>query len=632
MKKLNKINNYGDPIFHIHNHFDDQSAAFPFEWNCSRKIIKYGQMLFVNSTYVNNFADDENRIVVSRFTTAKNGKDYIQKICEYWHSIHPDIALWDWSRQDIIEFVRMQMVKKATTSPIAPLYASHALKNYCMFINQSRNQHTQGTLPDGFQFNINDQARRDIMEPLLLERGLTYEEWQDGDSYGMIPLPIASVLLANAIELLESKESVAAYSFFSVWRRHTVHPSNCFWKKSGSKLDRLQRYFRDRHSENLLPIDKDFGETFQEAGLGDLTKLPWKSVGGLSDFCKNLMKASLTILLLLSGFRISEIMSLRFCDYEKNHGEWVYKSSIFKTHEGLRVPRVLHDLTALAAKCLQDISYLDPEKYSLNFFHRGFMEGAATAALQPEKNMQQWALGTSSFNLKTVSRWLNDFYQNFTLNDFPILKKECERISPHQCRHTWAAFALRRMDGNVEERIREHFLHSSGSSMTKAYTKLKLNEAIKNSLEEDYSQEVVMRIAKTVLGDRFTGPAARRIIKAVGNISTITSEELDKKIQDVSSEIERFSATEWGFCVFFKGSEKTAKCYDPVSRLPDIDGGSGPTICPTCPNGMHNPLQEKNLIRVGIQHQHISNTHPIKAIGKLSADIVQNIKKRLEGK
>lgn len=632
MKKFKKVNNFGDPIFHIHNHFDDKIATFPFEWNCSKQIIKYGQMLFVNSTYVNNFADDENRIVVSRFPTAKNGKDYIQKICEFWHSFHPDIALWDWSRQDIIEFVRLQMVKESTSSPVAPLYASHSLKNYSMFINQSWNQHTQGILPDGFQFNINHQTRRDIMEPLLLERGLTYEEWQDGDSYGMIPLPIASVMLANAIELLESKEANAAFSFFSVWRRHRVHPSNCFWKQSGSKLDRLQRYFRDRHSENLLAIDKDFGETFLEAGLGDLKKLPWKSVGGLSDFCKKLMKASLTILLLLSGFRISEIMSLRFCDYEKKNGEWIYEASIFKTHEGLRVPRVLHDLTALAAKCLQDISYLDPEQYSLSFFHRGFMEGAATAALQSGSDMQKLELGNSSFSIKTVSTWLNDFYQNITLKLFPNLRKECEKISPHQCRHTWAAFALRRMDGNVEERIREHFLHSSGSSMTKSYTKLKLSEAIKNSLEEGYSREVVMRIAKTVLSDRFTGPAARRIIRAVGSISTITPEELDEKVRDISSTVERFSATEWGFCVFFKHSEKNAKCYDPVSRLPDIDGGSGPTICPTCPNGMHNPLQEKNLIRVGIQHQHISNTHPIKAIGKLSADIVENIKKRLEGK
>jgi len=629
MNNTTKFNIYGDSVFYINNHFDDRVATFSFEWDCNLQKVKYGQMLFVNSEYIKDFADDKNRIVVSRIATAKNNKDHIQKMCEYWQSNHPDIALWDWSRQDIIEFLRVEMLKKIHTLPIAPLYSQNTLKNLCMFINQSRNQHTEGTLPDGFQFSINEQTRRTIMEPLLSERGLTYEEWEYGDSYGMVPLPISSVLLANAIELIESTNAKASYAFFSVWRRHKVHPSNCFWKKSGSKLDRLQRYFRDKDTTSLQPFDKDLGETFEDFGLGDLKKLPWESVGALSIFCKDLMRASLTILLVLSGFRISEIVSLRFCDYEMNNGEWIYKSSIFKTHDGLRVPRILHNLTALAAQCLKNISYVDCDQYNLTFFHRGFMEGAATAALKNETKIQEWASSLSSLSIKTISPWLNYFYQNHTLKNLPELREHCARISPHQCRHTWAAFALRRMDGNVEERIREHFLHSSGSSMTKAYTKLKLNEAVKNNLEQDYVKDVILRIVKIIDEDRFTGPAARRIVNAVGNIDMITPEELDEKIEEVSTTIARFSATEWGFCVFFKGSERTAKCYDPVSRLPDIDGGSGPTICTTCPNGMHNSLQALNITRVAIQHQHISDTHPIKTIGKMSADIVENIKKRL---
>ncbi|MBD8682395.1 site-specific integrase [Pseudomonas sp. CFBP 13719] len=625
-------NQYGSTCFYVSSHSANITTPFSFDWECSPQKIAYGQMLFVNSKYVNGFADNKNRIVVSRITNAQNNKDYIQSICEYWQRYHPEIALWDWSRKQITEFVRAQMTKPVSSVEVAPLYASHKLKTLSMFINQSRNQHTEGTLPDGFQYSLNNSFKRSIMEPLLNERGMTYEEWEEGDSYGMIPLPIASIMLSDAIRLIESEDAKAAKVFFSVWRRHKPHPSNCFKKQSGSKLDRLQRYFRDKDTDKLSAVDKDMGESFSEAGLAHLNKLPWSSVGELSEWCKDLMKASLTILLIISGFRISEVASLRFCDYEKISGEWVFKSSVFKTHEGFRVPRVLHDLTALAAHCLEGISYIDTTKFEMSFFHRGFMEGAASSALNKVSDIRDWVTNHSRIALKTMAPWINDFYHKFTLKRYPELENECATLSAHQCRHTWAAFALRRMDGNVEERIREHFLHSRGSSMTKAYTKLKLNEAVRNSQEDDYLKEIIKRISKKDIEDQFIGPAARRILKSIGEIETLTIEELNEKIESFAASIGRLSATEWGFCVFFYGSEQSAKCYDPVSRLPDIDGGSGPTICCGCPNGMHNKLHAENLTRIGIQHQYISDTHPIRAIGKLSSDIVKSITKRLEEK
>lgn len=625
--KTKKINKYGNIEWVTESQYDHTSRSISFNWNCDNNKIIYGQMLFVNSKCSGGFVDSSNRIMVTRHNTAKEELNTIKLLCEHWAQIHSNKPLWNWSRGDLSEFIRSGMV---SPSDRKKLYSRKRLTQICKILSMTRSGYTQGYLPDGIQFSITDSFRRAIMDPLLEERGLSYEEWSKDGSYGSVPLTIASLLIADAITLIESEEAKAAAIFFSVWRRSNVHPSNCFWKQSGSKLDRLERYFKYVGTNKLTDVDSDFGESFLKNGLGHLQKLPWKSVGQLSLFCKDLMQACLTILLLLSGFRISEIISLRFSDYYKFNDEWYFVSSVPKTHEGMRVPRVLHDLTAKAAQCLEDISYIDPRKYSIGFFHRGFMEGAANAALNGKFASEEWARNIKGFSIKTVYPWFNLFYKKYILKKHPDCQAVCKKVSPHQCRHTWAEFSLRRIDGNVEERIREHFLHSKHSRMTRKYTQHKLKESVQYFLENEYLYEVVKRISCQKIDDRFVGPAARRILKLVGDVKTLTPDEFNSEIESCAAQIGRFAAFEWGFCAFFHGSEGSAQCLDPVTFLPNIDGCSGPNICIKCPNGLNNDIQAKHLVRTGIQHHYIATHHPIKAIGKLSADIMEAIVKRLE--
>jgi hypothetical protein len=46
---------------------------------------------------------------------------------------------------------------------------------------------------------------------------------------------------------------------------------------------------------------------------------------------------------------------------------------------------------------------------------------------------------------------------------------------------------------------------------------------------------------------------------------------------------------------------------------------------------MNNDLQSEELKLIGIAHTNIAKTHPLKAIGKLSEDVVAKVKRRLAG-
>ena len=281
---------------------------------------------------------------------------------------------------------------------------------------------------------------------------------------------------------------------------------------------------------------------------------------------------------------------------------------------------------------MKNLSAVDTDKFNLPLLHRAYRSEAFHVARGVGTLSDEQWLADAGYGLFALRGWFKSFYKTHVVDKYPEAGKLHSEVSPHQARHTFAEFALRRFDGNVMEKIREHFRHSYGSFHTRRYTREKLSESVRISLERDYAKEIMGRIAHGKLDDRFYGPAAKRIDKEMAEISVLTGDEFDDRLSALANEFERFTAFEWGYCALRANEQHIAKCHDPKTGTPNVDQRSMPEVCAGCPHSMNNSLQKRELERTAISHQFIAENHPLKALGNMSGEVVRKIERRLEEK
>ncbi|WLG92539.1 hypothetical protein [Pseudomonas cucumis] len=626
-------NQYGDELFQIQDPLTGKFYTISFAWNCSMAKRLYAQMYFLQGDISRGYADDKGRIVVSSLSSARQEIAYLREVCEYWETHFPDRALQSLSRLEIQMMLRVLMIKKENNEAGGEILGISTMTMVCKILDRTNNMLHAGKLVDGVIHRMTEPFRRSTMEPLLKELEVEYAVWKKGGSYGSIPLTCASLMLAEAITLIESDEAKIAVVFFVQWRKLKSNLANWFGEK-----DRLAFYRRMQSPNYVLSrFERDWAQSAIEMGIAidaatvaKFERLPWNSIGELGDFCNDLSKASLTIITLLSGFRIVEIQGMKINDYSQEpDGSWWFKSDNNKTESGFSHPRSLHGLAAEAATLMKGISAVDIDEVNLPLMHSGYRNGAFEVARGWGKiSLEEW-LADAGYSTMALRRWFKDFYQIKVVDKYPEAGEIHNEVSPHQARHTFAEFALRRFDGNVMEKIREHFRHSYGSFHTRRYTREKLSESVRISMERDYAKEVMERIAHGSLDDRFYGPAAKRIDKEMAEISVLTGPEFDGRVQALANEFVRFTAFEWGFCALRGNEQHIAKCHDPKTGTPNVDQRSAPEICAGCPHSMNNQLQKLELERTAIAHQSIADTHSLKVLRDMSTEVVKKIERRL---
>lgn len=627
-------NQYGDDCFLIQEPLDGKFYTVSFQWNCSLSKRVYAQMYFLQGEISQGYADDKGRIVVSSLSSARQELAYLRGICEYWESYFPDRALQSLSRLEMQTMYRYFMIRKDNTKQAIGVLGLSTMVMLSKILDRTNTMLHRGKLSDGTTHRMTEPFRKAIMEPLLKPLDIEYSEWKKGGSYGSIPMTCASIMLAEAITLIESDEAKIAVIFFRQWRKLKSNIANWFGPK-----DRLALYRRIQSPDyKLTRFERDWaesaiemGEAVDNATNASFDRMPWKTIGELTDYCRLLSKASLTTIVLLSGFRIHEIQGMKINDYSRDpDGSWWFNSENNKTESGFSHPRSLHGLAADAANLMKSISAVDIDEYNLPLMHGAYQDGAFKVARGWGKTSAQVWLADVGYSIGAMSLWFKDFYQTYVVEKYPEAGKIHDDVSPHQARHTFAEFALRRFDGNVMDKIREHFRHSNGSFHTRRYTDEKLKESIRMSMERDYLKEVMGRIAVGGLDDRFYGPAARRIDKEMAEISIFSADEFEAHLNDLANQFVRFTAFEWGYCALRQSEQNIAKCHDPVTGTPNVDQHSAPEICAGCPHSMNNNLQKHELERIAISHQFIAENHPLKALGKISSEVVRKIVKRLD--
>jgi integrase len=628
------LNRHGDDLFQIQDPLTGLYYSASFAWKCSPAKRLYAQMLFLQSDITGGYADDQNRIVVSSLSSARQELAYLRDLCEYWQSHHPDRALQSLSRLELLQMIRDLMIKKENNETGTQILGVSTLTMICKILDRTYTFSHSGKLVDGTVHRMTKSFKKLAMEPLLKKLDLDFDTWFKGGSYGSIPMTCASLMLAEAITLIESDEAAVATVFFEQWR--TFQNNVRHWFADRDRLAHARRmelpdYVLTRWEREWAPSATALGTAVDAATKNRFEKLPWSSVGELADFCCELTKACLSIITLLSGFRLGETGGMKMSDYEQRpDGSWWFTSENTKTESGFAHPRSLHGLAAEAATLMKKLTPVNTDDIDLPLFHHSYRSSGYEIARGWGNNKDEW-LADVGFDNSTLRFWFKDFYKVYVVEKYPEAGKMHSDVTPHQARHTFAEFALRRFDGNVLERIREHFRHAYGSFHTQRYTREKLSESVRLSMERDYAKEVIGRISLGQLDDRFYGPAAKRIEKEMADISILTPDELDERITEAAEELVRFTAFAWGFCVLRKGEQHLAKCHDPQTGTPNVDQHSSPNICLGCPHGMNNDLQSEELKLIGIAHTNIAKTHPLKAIGKLSEDVVAKVKRRLAG-
>ena len=626
-------NQYGDELFQIQDPLTGRFYTISFAWNCSMAKRLYAQMYFLQGDISRGYADDKGRIVVSSLSSARQELAYLRELCEYWEMHFPDRTLQSLSRLEIQMMLRFFMIRKENNEGGGEILGTSTMTMVCRILDKTNNFLHSGKLVDGVIHRMTEPFRKSTMEPLLKELEVEYSVWKEGGSYGSIPLTCASLMLAEAITLIESDEAKIAVIFFDQWRKLKSNLANWFGEK-----DRLAFYRRMQSPNYVLSrFERDWAQSAIEMGIAidaatvaKFERLPWNSIGQLGDFCNDLSKASLTIITLLSGFRIVEIQGMKINDYSQEpDGSWWFKSDNNKTESGFSHPRSLHGLAAEAATLMKGISALNIDEVNLPLMHSGYRNGAFEVARGWGKiSLEEW-LVDAGYSTMALRRWFKDFYQIKVVDKYPEAGEIHNEVSPHQARHTFAEFALRRFDGNVMEKIREHFRHSYGSFHTRRYAREKLSESVRISMERDYAKEVMGRIAHGSLDDRFYGPAAKRIDNEMAEISVLTGPEFDGRVQALANEFVRFTAFEWGFCALRGNEQHIAKCHDPKTGTPNVDQRSAPEICAGCPHSMNNQLQKLELERTAIAHQSIADNHSLKVLRDMSSEVVKKIERRL---
>lgn len=627
-------NQYGDDYFQIQDPLTGKFYTLSFVWKCSMAKKVYAQMYFLEGGISRGYADDKNRIVVSSLSSARQEIAYLRDICEYWEKVFPERTLQSLTRFELQEMMRFFLIKRIKNEDTGEILGFSTMKMLSTIFDRMNTYLHSGKLVDGITHRINEAFRKSAMKPLLEPLGLEYVIWKKGGSYGSIPLTCASLMLAEAITLIESDEAKIAAIFFEQWRKRKTKVQTWF-----SDKDRLALYRRMQSPDYILTrFERDWEESARELGevidastSSHFDRLPWSHVGKLGDFCHELSKATLTVIALLSGFRLVEIHGMRISDYtQEPDGSWWFKSDNNKTEAGFSHPRSLHGLAAEAATLMKNISAVDTKELNLPLIHSGYRAGAFVLARGWGRLTPQEWLKDAGYSLLALRSWFREFYQNYVVRKYPGAGDIHSEVSPHQARHTFAEFALRRFDGNVLDKIREHFRHSYGSYHTRRYTRNKLSESVRISMERDYLKEIMTRVAASNIEDRFYGPAAKRIEIDMAKIAVLSADEFEFELQELADQFVRFTAFEWGYCALRANEQHIAKCHDRETGTPNVDQRGAPEVCAGCPHSMNNSIQRLELERIAISHQFIAENHPLKVMGSMSSEVVKQIERRLD--
>jgi integrase len=556
-----------------------------------------------------------------RRTTIKNKRAALMRLGVWWGNNKRDSKLSEWDQgdvkrciQDLLELkVDWQSEKnRARYSNLVKqegVISRAVIDDFVTSINKSEEFFLIGKVQDGLSFRIYNKDLKKIARPVLKRHQIIYEDWKKGKSWSSIPLPVAMLLLNDAIEVIRDKKTTFLMEYFQFQRSelyYSIH--SIFGPKYFQRFcDGLWRF--DGTGAGLALIAKPKVEALQSLihkyyGVS-FNSFPMNHEE-INSWCEKVYQAALVILLLLTGARISELASMKAGDLTYNlDGLWDFKSEIIKTNHGLSTIRGVNGLAAEAVHALEGLSYIDKlnqnKGIDIYLFGRFFTKGVKSSSFSFNSWGQRASKATLTNNLKV-------FYDK-CLERHPEIKVIWLHVHPHQFRHTFAEFALRRFDGHVHEAIRRHFRHSHSSFMTNIYLSNKVDEAY------TYAQEtMIQEIAGQMINDardlldqndtepRFFGAAMKAALELLDVTVISSEEELESVIEEFAEGFEKIVPHEYGYCIPRTKTISQSQCFDKVSKVAKLEE-AGFSTCSSCVHSVQEiNSHEASIVQIGLTH------------------------------
>lgn len=595
--QLKKINELGQETWVIVNRADD------VEKNLHFKEMNEYERLWAQQLLLNEFPyQDARNTLRYAHSTLLSWVGGIKQVFVYLHG-QPDEKqqLTNWKITNCTDLLTSIAVKGDT------LTSYSNLRCIVKVIKASYNlRYKQDSIP----FPLPATFLPQVMAPLCKDHGITYSQWERGGSHDMIPMPVATLLLADAIKLIHSNKCQLLQCYFTEFRKNSLTLSRINGVKKGQRSifkSDIADFMKPSKVSQLTGVnphakaDKErveFVKTLHEIDP-ELNDFPFKSQKEISKFVEEIEGACLTILLAVTAMRLSECHSvgadwMEAIEYLDVNGVWtkdaILKSKIIKTGGGIIAKRGLSPLGIEVFELLNTLSWVDKKELGLKLFVPTYQ---ASWCITKKNNIT-----SSAVALKTLRRRLKEYYQQFVERAHHSVKETFPDVVPHNFRHLKMAFALRKFDGNVEEAIKQEFRHHGHH--TQSYSRNKLNEEEAAIVRREYSQDIIKRILINDPSDKWAGPSAKKIRAFAAkllhgqNIEMLSLGELAEFHQEMDENIHSMLMHSYGMCFVLKDSINVAQCgvKDSLVRA----GSANSTLCQKCVNFcVNNKSHEHNM-------------------------------------
>lgn len=601
-------NNLGDPAWYIHDE-DKQIRRIDFsEWECSDDKTIWAQSFILRRAdgYVNN----DQKIVVSDQGTWNPIINKLRDLCEYWELNHSRTPLSRWTETDVVSFLKYVMLYVDDEGDICVRHHGQE-EGYRHILYRSHQYFMDASIVDGLRVEVSKRFSESLLEPYLSKSGMSLGAWLKGGSLGSIPIENGMVVLASAIQLLESPHANAARAYFKFIRdNHDISAANVLSSKDNLFVEN-RIYNSERSDFKVLSAKRAELKLILNKELAG-ESVDFFKQGAFSAFVAELYAAATYILLVLSGFRISEWTTFNTRDFiHHKDGTWEFRNQIHKTNYSIKAPRYLHGMTAFALNTLIECSYVDKMSENAPVFLRSFRCShlctlGKRATLSDLLKVGIW--GEHPEN--TIRGAFQKFYRK-VINQHPELASIHSETSPHQARHLWAEYCIRRFDGAVVERISEHFRHRLSDNFIRAYYEKALRERERDAIENSYIEEILRSIGgsdESMI--RLYGPAAKRARMELNKASVISPDDFELTIANLSESI-IITVDEWGYCLLRKGEEQYAKCFNKDLGTTMVEELRSFEVCASCIHSCNTKLQRVGIERSLIAHEEFIEALPL---------------------
>lgn len=601
-------NSFGDPIWHLEDE-DGKITEIDFrEWMCSDDKVVWGQSFILKRA--DGYVNAEQKIVVSVAGTWNPIINKLRDLCEFWEFNYPTTPLSRWTQKYIVNFIKEVMIYIDDNGNKCVKHHGQE-EGYRHILYRSYQYFTNSSIIDGLRFAVNRKFTDALLEPYLKQSGTTLAAWLKGGTLGTIPIENGMVVLAHAVSLLQSRRANAAREFYNFMRknqptnpntilslRENLFPENR--SKARAKAIRGPRKNNYRKLKDILEekLEGESSDLFTERNLGY--------------FVTSLYNAASYILLVLSGFRLSEWTTFKANDFKKlSDGSWEFCNEIHKTNHSIKSARYLHGMASLALDTLIECSYLDKISENAPVLIRSFRSHKFVSTykrmptLSDVLDMKVWG----EYPESTIRNGFDEFYSD-TIKQHPELSEIHSTTTPHQARHLWAEYSIRRFDGAVIDLITEHFRHRYSDNFIRSYYENSLRERERDDIEIAYIEDILYRIGvsdESLSG--FYGPAAKRARRELKKSELISNDDFDLVLASIAESI-TITVDEWGYCLLRKGEENLAKCWNKDLGITMIEESRSFEVCGNCPHSCSTKLQKNGIERSLIAHEEFIKSLP----------------------